>query len=356
MSEHCQFTEKYNPSNFKPEIYNFLENFEDYELAVALEIFKVDNQAAFEQSTQKITQIINQKYTYKKRKKSNLSLDPETLGGSGQLDCYGYSIALSQMLSLLNIAHKIAFANTHAFVLANNSNISDDYFLLDPISPEISGKIDPGNICHTNCIEENIFSINMLRHINELPADIDKIEFLRDHPWTNFSKNQNRIDICNRDDLIPTANSNIYIRSFNPSEGIQCLYAFDQYKVAIERKKLSNGYFLSKVISKNYPEVDIRNRPKPAEELISSLGRLGLTKLASDTIDRTAEGRQVAQTIAPQIWRADQYRKLSQLTGYNGYLKQSEFILNELLLKPNLTSQQIALLKGKLTKLSKLIM
>lgn len=351
MSNPCQFAEKYNPSNFKPETYNFLEDFEDYELAVALEAFKVDNQTNLEQRMQKITQIIHEKYTFKKRKKGNLSLSPKEIGESGQLDCYGYSIALSQMLILLNVTHKIAFANTHAFVLANNSA---DYFLLDPISPEISGQIDPSNICHTSCMEENIFSINMLRHINDLPADIDKIEFLRNHPWTNFSKNQNRLDICNSDELIPTANSNIYIRSFNPSEGIQCLYAFDQYKVAIERKKLSNGYFLSKVISKNYPEVDIRNRPKPAEELITSLGKLGLTKLASNTIDRTAQGRQVAQTIASQIWRADQYRKLGQLTGDISYFGQSEFILNELLLKRNLTHQQIALLKGKLTKLSKL--
>jgi hypothetical protein len=133
------------------------------------------------------------------------------------------------------------------------------------------------------------------------------------------------------------------------------LYAYDQYKVAIEQKKLSTAYYLSKVLHQSYPEIDIRNKPKPAEELIKYLGNMGLTTLASLTIDRTAKGRQVAEIIAPQIWRAEQYKKLYLTTGKAIHIQQATQILKTLQNQQNLTTQQKSLIKGKLTKLSNIM-
>lgn len=227
------YLEKYDPENYQPEVYDFLADFSDIELAQILEIPNFSNQAHTEQNLQNITEIVHSKYTYKKRIKGNLALSPETIGERGELDCYGFTLALSQALNMLNINHKIAFANTHAFVLANNYNT---FYLLDALSPEISGEISTSNICHEDCVNKNIFSINMLKHIDNQPGSFNKMQFLREHPWTNFSKNQNRLGSGRSEELRPSANSNIYLRTYSPYDGSKALYAYDQYKVAIEQK------------------------------------------------------------------------------------------------------------------------
>jgi hypothetical protein len=56
----------------------------------------------------------------KKRTIGASALDKETINHSKQVDCYGYSIATSQILGTAGIDHKIAFANTHSFVIASN--------------------------------------------------------------------------------------------------------------------------------------------------------------------------------------------------------------------------------------------
>ena len=82
---------------------------------------------------------------------------------------------------------------------------------------------------------------------------------------------------------------------------------------------------------------------------------MGLTTLASLTIDRTAKGRQVAEIIAPQIWRAEQYKKLYLTTGKDIHIQQATQILKTLQNQQNLTTQQKSLIKGKLTKLSNIM-
>jgi len=82
---------------------------------------------------------------------------------------------------------------------------------------------------------------------------------------------------------------------------------------------------------------------------------MGLTTLASLTIDRTAKGRQVAEIIAPQIWRAEQYKKLYLTTGKAIHIQQATQILKTLQNQQNLTTQQKSLIKGKLTKLSNIM-
>ena len=290
------YKEKYNPDNYAPGVYDFLGDFSDEELA-ELRSLNWENPAAYEQNLITVTQAVHGKYSYKKRKKSLLALDAETVGNSRQVDCYGYSLALSQMLTNLDISHQIAFANTHAFVIAENEA---KLYLLDALSPEISGELSLQNVCHTDCLKANVFAINIMRHINDQSTISDKSSFFRKHPWTNLLKNRHFLGSGHRDEVQPARNSNIYIRTYSPESGTKALYAYDQYRQATEQKQYSRAYFMSKVLSRAYPEIDIRNKPKPAENLITDLGRLGLVALASKTIDRTAQARQVAENYRPK--------------------------------------------------------
>lgn len=64
------YLEKYDPENYQPEVYDFLADFSDIELSELIEVTNFSNRAQVEQSLQKITEIVHNKYTYKKRKKA----------------------------------------------------------------------------------------------------------------------------------------------------------------------------------------------------------------------------------------------------------------------------------------------
>lgn len=355
MEKMHPFVEKYDPSFYKPEVYDFLADFSAEELQKFDQLAVFDHQSA-ETNLQTITSLVHQKYRHKKKPRGALALNSKKIAQDREVDCYGYTVALSQVLNRQNIDHKIAYGNGHSFVVAN---VNSDLFILDSLTPEISGELQPQNICHRKCYEDNVFSLDMISHINQVALGQNHLNpqnILQDQLWTHFRRNQDRFGSGGRESyIVPTKNSSIIVRSYQPESGITALYAYDQYKHAIFNNQLPQAYYLSKVLENYYPNLDIRNKPKVTEKLITRLGKLGLDTLASLTIDRTAHARELEQTIAQQIWRSDQYRKIYVQNKDKEWAKEKATnILSSLLLDDNLTTGQKIAIKGKLIYLAKL--
>lgn len=325
MSEH-PYIEKYNPDNYHPKIYNFLDDFSDIELSDIRQITLNDESNNIEASLNFLAQKVHDKYRFKKIKYGDSALDPQAIK-TGEVDCYGYTVALSQALEHANIDHNIAFANTHAFIIATKPNIASEssgYYLLDALSPKISGNIDEAVVCHKDCIQKNYFGINMKQHLINTGNCDDVEQYLNNHPWTHFKSTR----LLSAKNFEHSKNQNIYVKLFSPDEGANILYANDELRHSMSKNDISRAYMLSKFVTQNYPEIDIRNKPLTLQNLIKRLGMLGLTNLASNTIERTASARSINGTIAHDIWRSDEYKKLAQLTGKLEYLEISHNILD----------------------------
>lgn len=349
------FVEKYNPETYQPAVYNFMADFSAEELQKFSQLAVFDHEST-ETNLKTITSLVHQKYKHKRKPKGALALNPERIAQNREVDCYGYTIALSQVLCEKDVEHKIAYGNGHSFIVAN---INSALFILDALTPEISGKLQPQNICHRQCYEDNVFSLDMISHINQVTIaqqSVNPQDIFLAQQWTHFRKNQNRFGSGGRESyIVPTNASSIIVRSFPPQQGITALYAYDQYKSSVYNNRLSEAYYLNKVLELYYPNLDIRNKPKVTERLITKLGSLGLDTLARLTIDRTANARQSNDTIAQQIWRSDQYRKIYIRSKDNLWAKERAIqVLNDILTKPNLTNGQRLATKGKLTYISKL--
>lgn len=355
MEKMHPFVEKYDPSFYKPEVYDFLADFSAEELQKFDQLAVFDHEST-ETNLQTITRLVHQKYRHKKKPRGALALNAEKIAQDREVDCYGYTIALSQVLAQKDIDHKIAYGNGHSFVVAD---VNSDLFILDALAPEISGLLQPQNICHRHCYEDNVFSLDMISHINQVSFGqqaVNPQDILLAQRWTHFRKNQDRFGSGGRESyIVQTKNSSIIVRSYQPESGITALYAYDQYKASVYNDRLPEAYYLSKVLENYYPNLDIRNKPQVTEKLITRLGKLGLDTLASLTIDRTAHARELEQTIAQQIWRSDQYRKIYvQNKGKEWAKEKATNILSSLLLNATLTTGQKIAIKGKLIYLAKL--
>ncbi|MCA9351096.1 hypothetical protein KC874_05405, partial [Candidatus Saccharibacteria bacterium] len=337
------------------EVYDFLADFSAEELQKFDQLAVFDHEST-ETNLQTITRLVHQKYRHKKKPRGALALNAEKIAQDREVDCYGYTIALSQVLAQKDIDHKIAYGNGHSFVVAD---VNSDLFILDALVPEISGLLQPQNICHRHCYEDNVFSLDMISHINQVSFGqqaVNPQDILLAQRWTHFRKNQDRFGSGGRESyIVQTKNSSIIVRSYQPESGITALYAYDQYKASVYNDRLPEAYYLSKVLENYYPNLDIRNKPQVTEKLITRLGKLGLDTLASLTIDRTAHARELEQTIAQQIWRSDQYRKIYvQNKGKEWAKEKATNILSSLLLNATLTTGQKIAIKGKLIYLAKL--
>ncbi len=346
MDKH-PFVEKYNPDNYQPEVYDFTADFSDSEISEIADYF---NQQPIDQALNNLSHSVQskyKKYKYKKRQKRYSALDKNTIKQKQIVDCYGYTIATSQILELLNIHHQIAFANTHSFVIAEAEKKP---FIVDSYLPCISGPISPLTICHKDCLASEVFSINLYEHSLNNCKISSPNNFLRENPWIRFSKNANKLGSSDREDLQPNANPSLIVRTFEPKDGIRALYAFDNFKVKTANNKLTEAYLMTKELTTSYPDIDIRNRPFSAELLINKLGRLGLLRLATLAADNITEGRSLTDTISPEIWRSKQYLMLGRITASKTLQAESLQILENLSARPNLTIQQKRLIKGKITK------
>ena len=110
---------------------------------------------------------------------------------------------------------------------------------------------------------------------------------------------------------------------------------------------------LSKFVTQNYPEIDIRNKPYTMQTFIRKLGELGLGELAALTIDRTAYARQIKGTVAHYIWQSNEYKKLGLQTGKPEFLAIAQALLEEALNNENLSHAANKLLHSKLSQLLK---
>jgi hypothetical protein len=344
MSIH-RFVKKYSPENYQPEVYNFLADFSDKELS------GLSSKASTEETIQSTANLVNSKYQFKQRAKGFSALEATTISQKRHINCYGFAIATSQILSALNINHQIAFANTHSFIIAKHN---ERLFIVDALLPQITGELKPNNICHRECIEKKIFSINMLNHAQEVSTVTHTNDFLRQNEWIRFSQSTKRLGSDDRQYIKPNKNPKIIARLYEPSEGVRVLYSFDNLVVSAETNRLTMGYLMTKELVNSYPELDIRNRPYAAELLIKKLGKLALNSLASNAIDNITAGLQKTNTIAPVLWRADQYSQISKLTSKKIYLNESVIILDSLLENPKLSQNQINLIAGKLNKYKRL--
>ncbi len=340
------FIEKYNPENYQPEVYDFLSDFSDTEINALL---KCQEQQGLEEALLLTSFTVNKKYSFKKRSEGESALNPEAIKHQQQLDCYGFSIATSQILETIGIDHKIAFANTHSFIIAKkNENI----FIVDSVLPNITGKLSPENICHKDCLDNNIFSLNMLNHAQQNYKIPHLNTFLRNNYWIRFSKNTNRYGSSDREDILPNKNPCLIVRTYNYKEGARVLYGFYEFKVSTENDQLSRGYYLSKVLKHSYPEIDIRNRPLTAEKLVQKLGQLGLRTMAVNVIDNISTGLRQTNTISPIIWKAMQYNNLGKILGID--LSQDAIDILAAQLEDNtLNPNQKRILNGKIMKLKK---
>lgn len=340
------YTEKYNPDNYQPEVYDFLADFSSIELAYIKQISEEIEPTYEEEPLHLLAQLVHDKYSFKKFKYGDSVLDPSAIK-EGDVDCYGYTLVLSQMLSHVNINHSVAFANTHAFILANSGDPLDcNYYLLDALSPEISGKINDESICHKDCIQNEYFAINMETYLNNT-IDCNNLEqFLLTHPWTHFKNKQEPANATDR-----SSKQNIYAKLFSPEDGTKILYAYDELRQSIANINLSRAYLLSKFVTQNYPEIDIRNKPYTMQTLIKKLGELGLSELASLTIDRTANARQIKGMVSHCIWQSNEYKKLGLQTGKPEFLAIAQALLEEALNNKDLSCAASRLLASKLSKL-----
>jgi hypothetical protein len=340
------FVEKYNPENYQPEVYDFLADFSDAEI---YKIIETKDERGIEEALALTSRTVKNKYSFKKRTIGASALDKETINHSKQVDCYGYSIATSQILGTAGIDHKIAFANTHSFVIASNN---DKFYVVDSLLPQITGELLPENICHKECLSQDIFSINMLNHARSLFYIHNMNSFIRENSWIRFSKNANKFGSSDREDIRSNKNPCLVVRTFNLPQGTRALYSFDNLRVATENNNLSTGYYMSKILAKNYPEIDIRNRPITAELLIRKLGSLGLKTMSINVIDSIAEGINQTNTISPTVWKAEQYNQIG--INLDRTLSHTAInILEDLLENHSLSIFQKQLLEGKIIKFKK---
>lgn len=192
----------------------------------------------------------------------------------------------------------------------------------------------------------------MLDHARELSVITDINAFIRRHEWIRFSQNASRLGSDDKEDIKPNNNPKIVVRVFEPEGGIRSLYSFDSFAVATENNNLSTGYYMSKILAKNYPEIDIRNRPITAELLIRKLGNLGLKTMSINVIDSIAEGINQTNTISPTVWKAEQYNQLG--INLDRTLSHTAInILEDLLENHSLSIFQKHLLEGKIKKFKK---
>ncbi len=227
--------------------------------------------------------------------------------------------------------------------------------MVDSLLTQITGELLPENICHKECLENDIFSINMLGHARSLFYIDNPNSFIRENSWIRFSKNANKFGSSDREDIMSKKNPCLIVRTFTPSQGTESLYSFDTMKVATENNNLSTGYYMSKILAKNYPEIDIRNRPITAEMLVRKLGNLGLTSLSINVIDNIAEGLSQTNTISPSVWKAEQYNLLGVNLDRTLSLTAIK-ILEKLLENDSLSIFQKQLLEGKIKKFKKALL
>jgi len=345
MKKH-PFDDKYNPENYQPEVYDFFGDFSDNEIS---KLFAAKDRQGTEEALALTSFTVNNKYSFKKRRKQHSALDGETIAQKRQLDCYGYTIATSQLLDCLGINHKIAFANTHSFIVANGPD-RNAYFIVDSFLPKITGELNPDNICHQDCLDNNVFSLNMFKHAQEAYNIPNLNYFVRENSWIRFSKNANKYGSSDREDIKSNKNPCLIVRTYNQDEGVKTLYSFDNFKTATENNQLSTAYNMSKILRDYYPEIDIRNRPLTAEQLIRKLGNLGLNTLAQGVIDNISDGLQQTNTISPILWKASQYSSLGKIIGLDLSATAIEMLEN-LQDHNTLSASQAQIIKGKINKL-----
>lgn len=324
---------KYHPSNYAPPVYNFTSQ-------KLIEYKPLENDSSLVQNLEHMAKYVNKAINFKQTEIGKSSLDKEVIDTRSETDCYGCTIALSQLLEKHDINHKIAFSNTHAFIIAfdkySDSQKYPSAYLADALSPVITGNIGSSSICHTACINKGIFGFSPKEYLRSIGINGDKKDRLLDtRPWL-----KTEADIYQQHNA--DTPSTMYIKLFDKEQGIKMLYAYDELRYTLQandtnkpnatKYPLSRAYHLSKFISNQYPEMDLRVSPAPYKRLIKQLGDIGLSTLASRTIDRLTDSRIIEEgnDTYHRLLQSDEYYNLGIRIQNKDLIFKSLHILTDL--------------------------
>ncbi len=284
-----------------------------------------------------ISRIVHGDYLYAPlQPNSENRFTPETIDQNRTTNCYGFTVILSELLSLREIPHYVAFANTHAFVIATDQEKAR---LIDAQAPYLNASIDYRDSDEFDSARLSVatigghaalklFSNDLLAAAGNYAGD-DRI---RRHEWLSFAPDDpaSRFRSDDQRELDHTLMTTIV----EPETGRQMLnnLAIFMQSYCCDLDLAHKSVVAMREI---FPEVDRRNIAGGWLPVETYLRRMSGREMSAFLIGVEALSQSftnVSSDISLAVWGADRVRRAGSRTGDADLVEKSIEMYDQVLI------------------------